>query len=157
MKYALRHHNKRVSSPARNAAWTIALAALFLAAFAAAAPLHPASRQEKPKPSTPSTRSEHSPYLATQDVDVGKFYRDKGKYDAAISRFKGAVRHDPEWALPHKLLGEAYEKKDDPKHAVAEYREYLKITPYAKDAKKIEKRIRQLTRKIKQQSAEDRR
>jgi len=175
MEAASRHHSKRVSSPARRAPlWAAAFAALALSVPAAAAPASPATMPQSPnapqkkssgqaaKPSKPPESAEpakpakpgYSPYLASQDVDVGKFYKNKGKYDAAISRFDSAVKHDPGWAVPYELLGETYEKKDDPKRAIAEYRKYLEIKPYAKDAKKIEDRIEKLTQQLKAQQPE---
>jgi regulator of sirC expression with transglutaminase-like and TPR domain len=54
--------------------------------------------------------------------------------------------------MPHLYLGAAYEKRGNPRQAVAEYETYLKITPYAKDAKKITKRIDKLTDEIKRES-----
>ena len=178
MEAASRHHSKRISPAARRAPlWAFAFAALALSVPAAAALASPAAMPQSPaapqkkssgqatkptthakstKPAEPAepAKSEYSPYLASQDVDVGKFYKNKGKYDAAISRFDSAVKHDPGWAVPYELLGEAYEKKDDPKRAIAEYRKYLEIKPYAKDAKKIEDRIEKLTQQVKSQESQ---
>jgi Tfp pilus assembly protein PilF len=92
-----------------------------------------------------------SRYMAERDVEVGTFYLKKGKYDAAISRYRSAVGHDPHWAKPHRFLGEAYDKKDDRKLAIEQYKIFLKITPYAKDAKKIQKRVDQLTAELKKE------
>ncbi len=116
----------------------------------ASAPKHPA-----PPPSVNPNSPGNDRYLASTDVEVGKFYLNKHKYDAAISRFDSAVKHDPGWADPYELLGEAYEKKEDPRRAIAGYRKYLDIKPYAKDAKKIEKRVEKLTREAKAQEASD--
>lgn len=89
-----------------------------------------------------------SRYEAERDVEVGTFYFKKGKYDAAVSRYLSAIGHDPHWAEPHRLLGEAYDRKNDPKRAIAQYRLFLKITPYAKEAKKVEKRIDELIKQL---------
>jgi tetratricopeptide (TPR) repeat protein len=162
MEAASRHHSKRVSPPARRAPlWAAALAALALAVPAGAAQQKKspdqaasASKPAKPPASVNTASPGYDRYLASNDVNVGKFYKNKHKYDAAISRFDSAVKHDPGWAIPYELLGETYEKKDDPQRAIAEYRKYLKIKPYAKDAKQIEDRIEKLTRQIKAQQPE---
>ena len=95
-----------------------------------------------------------SPALAKEDVSVAKFYRNKGKYDAAISRFRSATNHDPRWPVPYELLGEVYEKKNDPGHAIVAYREYLKLAPHAHNAKDIRKRIEKLSLALKERAAE---
>jgi tetratricopeptide (TPR) repeat protein len=142
--------------------WAAALVVLALGLPAGSLPLSAAAPQKKspeqtapknsaPPPEVNSNSPGYARLLASNDVEVGKFYLNKHKYDAAISRFDSAVKHDPGWADPYQLLGEAYEKKDDPKKAIADYRKYLDIKPYAKDAKKIEERIEKLTREAKEQ------
>jgi Tfp pilus assembly protein PilF len=168
MEAASVNHSKRVL-PARLRAAAGGLMALVLVLFPGIAPLHAAAPQKKSPDQTasaskhparpPSVNTESPGYarlLASHDVDVGKFYLNKGKYNAAISRFDSAVKHDPGWAIPYELLGESYEKKDDPHRAILEYRKYLKIKPYAKDAKKIEKRVEKLDQEIKEREAEER-
>ncbi len=43
------------------------------------------------------------------------------------------------------LLAEAYEKKGDKEEALHYYKEYLQVLPNAADAKKIQKKIDQLS------------
>ncbi|HEV2387118.1 MAG TPA: tetratricopeptide repeat protein [Candidatus Acidoferrales bacterium] len=124
----------------------MALAAAGVVAAAGVAKAQSTSPAAAQRPSSPPA---YSPYQAEKEVEVGKFYLKKGKYDAAIIRFQNARKYKPDWALPHLYLGEAYDKQGDPKRAVVEYREYLKITPYAKDAGKISKRIDKLAEGIK--------
>ena len=167
MEAAPVHHSKRVLPPRLRAALgglaTLALLLLpGIASLQAAAPQKKSPDQSasasKHPARPPSVNTESPGYarlLASHDVDVGKFYMNKGKYDAALSRFDSAVKHDPGWAVPYELLGETYEKKDDPHKAIAEYRKYLKIKPYAKDAKKIEKRVEKLKQDIKEREAEE--
>ncbi|MDE3135918.1 MAG: hypothetical protein KGL59_05060 [Acidobacteriota bacterium] len=168
MEAASRHHSKRFSQPSRSAPFwaAAALAVLVLGLPAVSSPLCAAAQQKKspeqgasaskhpaPPPSVNRDSPGYARLLASNDVEVGKFYLNKHKYDAAISRFDSAVKHDPAWADPYELLGEAYEKKDDPNRAIAGYRKYLDIKPYAKDAKKIEERIEKLGREAKAQEA----
>lgn len=125
----------------------LSLSLLASSAFAAHARV-PRSPVQSPQKSNQPVLSR---YDAERDVEVGTFYFKKGKYDAAISRYLSAIHHDPHWAEPHRLLGEAYDKKNDPKRAIAEYRIFLKITPYAKQAKKVERRVEELSAELKKQ------
>jgi tetratricopeptide (TPR) repeat protein len=87
----------------------------------------------------------YDPVPAEHDIDVGTFYMRKGDIDAAIARFKDAIRRKSNFAKPRLLLGEAYEKKGDPSTAAKYYKEYLQVSPHAPDAKKIKKKIDKLT------------
>ncbi len=95
----------------------------------------------------PETDPAWDPFHAAQDIDVGKFYMDKGDYDAAITRFEDAIRLQANFAKPRALIAEAYEKKGDKEQALHYYQEYLKVLPNAADAKKIQKKIAQLQSK----------
>lgn len=149
-----RHHSKPVSAQARRSViWPAALVAAVILACGTAYGFgghffflgrHPSSHQTTVSPARKR---------AEKDVQVGTFYLKSGRYYAAISRFKGAITHDPSWAVPHELLGEAYEKNRDPQRAIAEYREYLKMAPHAKDARKIERRVQKLTREENKRSS----
>jgi tetratricopeptide (TPR) repeat protein len=101
----------------------------------------------KPGQLPPESDSAWDPFHAAQDVDVGKFYMDKGDYDAAITRFEDAIRLQGNFAKPRALIAEAYEKKGDKEQAAHYYQEYLKVLPNAADAKKIQKKIAQLQSK----------
>jgi tetratricopeptide (TPR) repeat protein len=101
----------------------------------------------KPGQLPPESDSAWDPFHAAQDVDVGKFYMDKGDYDAAITRFEDAIRLQGNFAKPRALIAEAYEKKGDKEQAVHYYQEYLKVLPNAADAKKVQKKIAQLQSK----------
>jgi Tfp pilus assembly protein PilF len=93
------------------------------------------------------------PYKAEKNIEVGLFYLKKKNYDAAIERFKDAIRYKPNFARAHLLLGEAYEKKGDKQEAIAWYQKYLQILPSADDAEKTRKRIQKLTREIAEEAA----
>jgi len=85
-------------------------------------------------------------------MDVGRFYLNKGAYDAAIDRFVEASNYQPTLSAPWKLLGEAYEKKREYAKAVESYNKYLQISPRAADAPRIKKLISDLEEKIAQES-----
>jgi len=86
-------------------------------------------------------------------MDVGTFYLKTGKVDAAISRFLEAAHDEPSMAKPYRLLGEAYEKKDDFPRAIEAYKKYLELLPQASDAAKVQKHISQLDEKVEKESS----
>lgn len=83
---------------------------------------------------------------AAQDVDVGSFYMHKGDYGAAISRLEEAVQIDPRDPKARLLLAESYDKQGDRSDALKTYQNYLTAFPNARDAKKIRKKIAELSR-----------
>ena len=93
---------------------------------------------------TPSSTSSYDPFHAAQDIDVGIFYMHKGDYDAAIDRFKDAIRLKPNFARPRLLLGEIYEKKGDTREAIRYYKEFLEILPDGPDSGKVRGRLEKL-------------
>ncbi len=92
------------------------------------------------------------PFLAEKNIEIGEYYLKKKNYDAAIDRFKEAIRYKSNFARPHRLLGETYEKKGDKAEAVNYYQKYLEILPGAEDAAKVRKRIAQLQREMKRET-----
>jgi len=99
----------------------------------------------------------YNPFRAEKALEIGEYYLKKGNYDAAIERFKESIGYKPNFALPHRLLGEAYEKKGAKGQAVKYYQKYLEILPHAEDAGKVRKRIEKLTRAIEHEAARSRR
>ena len=102
-------------------------------------------------PATPSGPV-FDPLHAGRSLDVGRFYLNKGAYDAAIDRFVEASNYQPTLAAPWKLLGDAYEKRHEYAKAVESYNKYLQILPHAPDAARIKKLISDLEEKIAQES-----
>ncbi len=99
---------------------------------------------QEPQPEAPV----FDPLRAEKNVEVGRYYLKKGNYYAAIERFKEALRYKPNYALPHKLLGEAYQKSKRPEDAIKHFEKYLEILPAAEDAGKIRESITELKREI---------
>ena len=85
-------------------------------------------------------------------MDVGRFYLNKGNYDAAIDRFIEASNYQPSLASPWKMLGETYEKKHEYSKAVDAYNKYLALVPHAPDASKVKKTVSELEEKAAQDS-----
>lgn len=121
-------------------------ACLFLAMAAGLFAQEPAPAELREKKG--QEEKEFDPLRAEQSLKIGEFYLRKKNYDAAIDRFHDAIRYKPNFALPHRRLGETYEKKREKAKAVESYRKYLEILPGASDAEKIGARIARLEREI---------
>ncbi len=127
-----------------------------------AAPPPPAKPQDqaKPKPNTDNAaqsapdQPKWDPLRADKDIEVGKYYMNKGDVDAAIDRFTDAIDAKPGFAIPFRYLGEAYEKKGQKKPAVKAYQRYLDLYPKAEDGEKIRKKIEKLHKEIDKEKAE---
>jgi tetratricopeptide (TPR) repeat protein len=109
--------------------------------------------QTLPQPPPPPDEPAPDPYHAAKSVEIGQFYMKKGKFDAAIDRFKLAIHYQPKLALPRRLLGEAYEKKRELPTAVGWYQKYLEVFPQAEDAAGVRKRIETLRQEIEKQES----
>ena len=92
------------------------------------------------------------PLHADRSLNIGKFYLNKGAYDAAIDRFVEASNYQPTLAAPWKFLGDAYEKKHEYAKAIESYDKYLQILPHAPEAAKLKKQISDLEEKVAQES-----
>jgi hypothetical protein len=114
-------------------------------------PPPPSEETEYETPAAPSGPV-FDPLHAERSLDIGRFYLNKGAYDAAIDRFLEASNYQPTLAAPWKLLGEAYEKKHEYAKSIESYNKYLQILPHAPDAAKIRKSISDLEEKSAQES-----
>jgi tetratricopeptide (TPR) repeat protein len=106
------------------------------------------------KPAPPQTPAQaqtpvYNPVLAQHDLDIGKFYQNRGDLDGAIARYKDALRYKPNFAEALQLLGQAYERKHDYASAIDYYQQYVKILPNTSESKKLRKRVAELQEKIK--------
>jgi tetratricopeptide (TPR) repeat protein len=101
----------------------------------------------------PPAKPIFDPLHAQRSMEVGRFYMNKGAYDAAIDRFIEAANYQPSLAAPWKALGEAYEKKHEYSKAAEAYNKYLEVLPRAPDAAKIKKAVSDLEEKSSQESS----
>lgn len=92
------------------------------------------------------------PLGAEKDLEVGNFYFKKGNYDAAIERYQDATVKHAGYAKPFLLLGEAYEKKDDPVNALKAYKQFVHLYPESPERKRVDARIAELEKKVAQDS-----
>lgn len=100
--------------------------------------------QQAPQPQ----EQNFDPMRAVHDLDVGKFYMKRGDLGGAIARFKDALLYKPHYAEACLLLGQAYEKSNDPGRAITYYQKYVKILPNTRESKKLRGRIVALQEKI---------
>ncbi len=126
-------------------------ASLFLLGFAAAAHAQkpaqqppPQQQEQEPPEEDESLKPKEygfNPLQAAQDLKIGQFYFKKGNYRAAARRFTDATRWDPNLAEAFLRLGETEERLKDKKAAQAAYAKYLELSPDAKDAAVIKKKL----------------
>jgi tetratricopeptide (TPR) repeat protein len=89
---------------------------------------------------------------AQHDVEVGKYYMKKEKYDAAIDRFQDAAKLLPDYVEAYRLMGEAYEKKKFLSEAMAAYQKFIAVAPQDKDAEEMRKRVTRLQGEIQEEN-----
>ena len=92
------------------------------------------------------------PLHAERSLDIGKFYLNKGAYDAAIDRFVESSNYQPALAMPWKFLGEAYEKKHDTPRPSSPTINISKFSRTPQTPPKIKKPISDLEEKSAQES-----
>jgi tetratricopeptide (TPR) repeat protein len=85
-----------------------------------------------------------NPLQAEKEVRVGEFYFKKGKYRAAAERFREATKWNAGAAEAWLRLGDAEEKQKDAKAEKEAYSKYLELSPDAKNAPEIRKKIEKL-------------
>ena len=106
-----------------------------------------APAQKKPQKNT-QPQPVFEPFKAEKSVEIGMYYLKKKNYDAAIDRFRDALRYKPGFARPHFLLGKAFEGKREYEDSILHYNAYLEILPNADDAKEVRKKIASLENKL---------
>ncbi|HKW90028.1 MAG TPA: tetratricopeptide repeat protein [Candidatus Acidoferrales bacterium] len=139
----------------RNVLICASIFCLALCASAVAQNVKPAQQKNAPAPGQQA--ASYNPLRALHDVEVGKFYLRRGDYDGAIARFKDALLYKDNYAEPRLLLGEAYEKKNDPATAIRYFEEYLKILPESPQSKTVKERITRLKEKLQKNAADAKR
>jgi tetratricopeptide (TPR) repeat protein len=108
------------------------------------APAAQAAEQEPPEEDEMvATRKEYSfnPLQATKEIQIGNFYFKKGSYRAAAQRFREATRWNANDAEAWLRLAETGEKLKDAKGAKEAYTKYLELSPDAKNAAQLRKKI----------------
>ncbi len=85
-----------------------------------------------------------NPVQSISELKVGNEYFVKGNFTAAANRFREATRWNDGNAEAWMRLGEAEERKSNVKAAREAYEKYLELSPNAKNAADIRKRLTKL-------------
>jgi tetratricopeptide (TPR) repeat protein len=85
-----------------------------------------------------------NPLKASQSIIAGDFYFKKGNFAAAKGRYRDATLYDPGSGQAFEKLGEVSEKLRDFATARDAYAKYLELSPTAKDAEVVKKRMEKL-------------
>jgi tetratricopeptide (TPR) repeat protein len=85
-----------------------------------------------------------NPLQAEKEVTIGNYYFKKGSYRAAVNRFREATKWNQGYGEAWLRLGEAAEKQKDSKTAKEAFAKYLEISPDAKDAPDVRKKLAKL-------------
>jgi tetratricopeptide (TPR) repeat protein len=124
----------------------------FLAAFGCAIVMSTVSVAGQTKLSSrDANTSAETPPPPRVSVEIGNFYLHKKAYRGALSRFREAVRDDPDYAPAYLGLGEVYEKLGRRRKALAAYQTFLDKLPSERDAeraKSAHKAIKRLKREL---------
>ncbi|MBI3405406.1 MAG: tetratricopeptide repeat protein [Acidobacteria bacterium] len=124
----------------RNSLQLFLIALLMIAAPSRGQEKTPPQGQEQPPPENPGQLA----LKCEKAMEIGNFYYNKKNYDAAIDRYREAANYRPNFAKPHFLLGQAFEKKGDSTSAITEFKKYLELWPKAPDAEKVQRRITEI-------------
>lgn len=89
------------------------------------------------------------PAEARRNLGVGDFYFKKGNFKAAADRYRDAVKYEPTRSEHYSKLIRALEKLEAYEEAVEVCRDFIAKNPESKDVSEFEKRVLELTRKIK--------
>lgn len=114
-----------------------------------------AGAQNPQEPPSGGTAEETQPYFsppAWKSVEIGNYYWQRKKVNAALSRYQEAVKTDPHYAPAYLGLGRVYEKIGLKKKAVEAYQRYLDELPSTKDAieaKGAQKAVARLEKELK--------
>jgi tetratricopeptide (TPR) repeat protein len=85
-----------------------------------------------------------NPLQAEKEVTVGNYYFKKGSYRAAVNRYREATKWNQGYGEAWLRLGEAAEKQKDAKTAKEAFAKYLEISPDAKEAPDVRKKLAKL-------------
>ncbi len=103
-----------------------------------------AEPEEEDEGLKPSQDYVFNPLEAQYCLKIGNEYYSRKKYRPAILRFREAAKWNPGYAEAYLRLAQASEKINDDAGARKAYAKYLEVSPNAKDAGKIKKKIASL-------------
>jgi tetratricopeptide (TPR) repeat protein len=99
---------------------------------------------DEDKANAPQETFSFNPVQSKREMTAGDFYFKKGNYTAAVARYDRATKWNEGNAEAWLRLGEAQEKKSNAKAAADAYRKYLELSPDAKNADDVKKKLAKL-------------
>lgn len=99
-------------------------------------------------PAAASAPDLYSPAQAAHDVEVGDFYYRRGDYVGALSRYQGALRHQPNLGDALYGSGRAEYRLGHPEAASRYLRHYLEQLPSGPRAKPARKLLAKVERQL---------
>lgn len=85
-----------------------------------------------------------NPLQSAKEIEAGNYYYKKGSFLAAAGRYKSATRFNEGNSEAWLKLGEASEKLKDRRQAREAYAKFLEVSPDAKNAAEIRKKLAKL-------------
>jgi tetratricopeptide (TPR) repeat protein len=105
------------------------------------------TKEEVPQEEDENLKTEEyafNPLRAEKELTVGNYYYKKGSYRAAANRYREATKWNPGYSEAWLRLGEAAAKQKDTVAEKEAFAKYLEISPDAKDAPEIRKKLEKL-------------
>jgi tetratricopeptide (TPR) repeat protein len=105
------------------------------------------TKEEVPQEEDENLKTEEyafNPLRAEKELTVGNYYFKKGSYRAAANRYREATKWNPGYGEAWLRLGEAAAKQKDTAAEKEAFAKYLEISPDAKDAPEIRKKLEKL-------------
>ncbi len=110
-------------------------------------PAPTATKEQVPQEEDENLKTEEysfNPLRAEKELTVGNYYFKKGSYRAAANRYREATKWNPGYGEAWLRLGEAAAKQKDTTAEKEAFAKYLEISPDAKDAPEIRKKLEKL-------------
>lgn len=90
------------------------------------------------------TEYSFNPLQAEKEWKIGNYYFRKGSFRAAALRYREATKWNDGYPEAWLRLAETQEKLKDPKSAKEAYTKYIELSPDAKNAPEIRKKLARL-------------
>lgn len=111
---------------------------------------HPQQRRPAPPPepdeAEDSAEPEYTfnPIQAKKELEIGDYYFKRGSYRAAAGRYERSAKWQPDLADAYYKLAQTRARLDEAAAAAAAYEKYLGLSPPARKAAEVRKKLAQL-------------
>ncbi len=97
--------------------------------------------QQEDKAKTPAEEYAFNPVKSKKAVEIGDFYFRKGDFKAAAARYLEATKWNDGNAVAWLKLGDAEDRMNDAKSAIAAWKKCLELAPNGKSAPEVKKKL----------------